>query len=133
MGLSPLDILVTKEAYDIGLGEADLSRIEIAGDSITDFIIEDFKLPQTIPTKLVPKGIAEKLGSLVTFRPYIDSLVCRRCNLCKITCPVYAISTGGAQCRIDYSKCVRCLCCHEVCPYRAITIRRNIITRLIWG
>jgi len=132
MGIEPLDVLVTKEAYERGLGEADFSKIEVAGDDINDFIVKDFKLPQTTPLKFLPKSIINGLASLIKFKPYIDSLICRRCNLCKITCPVNCVTIEEGYCTIDYSKCVCCLCCHEVCPYKAINIKRNILTRMVW-
>jgi len=133
MGVEPLDILVTKEAHALGLGEADLSKIEMAGDSIDGFVAKDFRLAQTTPLKFIPKGIANSVATLIKFKPYINAAVCARCNLCKITCPVNCISIEKDRCTIDYKKCVRCLCCHEVCPYRAIFIKRNILTKLIWG
>lgn len=133
IGLKPLDILVTKEAHEAGLGEADMSLIEIRGDNIGDFIVKDFRLPQTTPLKFLPDTIVNGVATLIKFRPYIDTAICTRCNLCKITCPVSCISIGKDRCVIDYKKCIRCMCCHEVCPYKAIFIKRNILTKLIWG
>lgn len=133
IGLEPLDILVTKEAYRLELGEADLSKIEIAGDDINSFITKDFKLPQTTPLKFLPKGIINTMAALIKFKPYIDAGLCKRCNLCKVTCPVNCISIEKDFCEIDYKKCVRCLCCHEVCPYKAICIKRNFLTKMVWG
>ncbi len=132
LGLSPMDILLTKEAYNAGLGEADLSRIELAGDSIDTFMVSDFKLAQTAILKSTPKLIADTIASLIKFKPCIDVNICARCNLCKTTCPVNAIKIEKEYCAIDYDKCVRCLCCHEVCPYKAISIKRNILAKLIW-
>ena len=133
MGLEPLDILVTKESYEKGLGEADLSRIEIAGERLEDFIVKDFKLPQTTALKLIPRSIAKGVGAFIRFKPYIDKSVCARCNLCKLSCPVSAIEIEKNRCKIDYKRCVRCLCCQEVCPYKAIKIKRNILTKMVWG
>ncbi|MCX5665428.1 MAG: DUF362 domain-containing protein [Candidatus Omnitrophica bacterium] len=133
MGLAPLDILVTKEAYLAKLGEADLSKIEVLGDSLDTFVVKDFKLPQTTPLKYLPKSVISSVASLIRFKPHIDNEACRRCNLCKLSCPVHCIEIEKSYCSIDYKKCVRCLCCHEVCPYRAISIKRNILTKMIWG
>jgi uncharacterized protein (DUF362 family) len=133
MGIDPLDVLVTKEAYAMGLGEARMDRIEILGDDIESFITSDFKLPQTTLLKYIPHSVASSVASLIKFKPYIDEAVCTRCNLCKITCPVNCISISPEACDIDYKKCVRCLCCQEVCPYKAIGIKRNILTKMIWG
>lgn len=133
IGIEPLDVRVTKEAYEAGLGEADMSKIEVAGDDINSFITNDFKLPQTTPLKFLPRGILNTFATLIKFKPYIDSGLCRRCNLCKVTCPVNCITIEKDYCGIDYDKCVRCLCCHEVCPYKAICIKRNILTKMVWG
>ena len=133
IGLEPFDVLVTKEAFDMGLGEADPGKIEITGEDINNFIIRDFKLPQTAALRLVPKGLANAVAGMIKFKPFIDVNVCARCNLCKTTCPVNAIEIEKSFCRIDYKKCVKCLCCHEVCPYKAISIKRNILAKLVWG
>ncbi len=133
VGLNPLDILVTKEAYGMGAGEADLDLIEIAGDPLDDFIVKDFRLPQTTLLKFLPEVIVNGVATLLKFRPYINVSICARCNLCKITCPVSCISIGKDRCTIDYKKCIRCMCCHEICPYKAIFIKRSILTKLVWG
>jgi len=133
IGLKPLDILVTKEAYEMNLGEADLSLIEILGDDFDSFRLKDFKLPLTMPMRIVPGPIAKSIAHFVRFKPFIDKNICKRCKLCKITCPVACIQIEKDDCKIDYHKCVRCLCCHEVCPYKAISIKRNVLTRLVWG
>ena len=133
VGVEPLDIAVTREAYKSNLGEAELSKIEVLGDHIDDFITKDFKLPQTTPLKFLPKSILKGVASLIRFKPYIDNTLCKRCNLCKVTCPVNCIEITPEYCGIDYRKCVRCLCCHEVCPYKAVHIKRNILTKIVWG
>jgi uncharacterized protein (DUF362 family) len=133
VGLDPLDVLVTKEAFKAGLGEADLAHIKTVGDDIEDFIVKDFKLPQTTALKFIPRSVINSVASIIRFKPYIDPALCKRCNLCKVTCPVDCITIEEADCSIDYKKCIRCLCCHEVCPYKAISIRRNVLTKMIWG
>jgi len=133
IGLKPLDILLTKAAYEAGLGEADLAKIETAGDDIDSFVSKDFRLPQTTPLKVIPRAVVNALAGLIRFKPWIDEAICTRCKLCEQTCPVDAITIGKDHCRIDYKKCVRCLCCQEVCPYKAISIKRNILTKMVWG
>ncbi|MBI5143934.1 MAG: DUF362 domain-containing protein [Candidatus Omnitrophica bacterium] len=133
MGLHPLDILVTREAYKMGLGEADLSRVETVGDGIETFIAKDFKLPQTTPLKLLPRVIANSIANFIKFKPVIDKGLCTNCKLCKVSCPVDAITSDEDYCKINYTTCVSCMCCHEVCPYKAIHIKRNILTKMVWG
>jgi ferredoxin len=126
-------VTVTKAAYEAGLGEADLAKIEIVGDDLDDFIAEDFKLPQTMPLKVVPRTLLKWLLGLIKFKPYIDEHICVRCGLCKTACPISCITIDERRCGIDHRKCVRCLCCHEICPHKAIVIKRNMLTRLVWG
>lgn len=133
IGLEPHKVLVTKEAAIMGLGESDLAKIEVAGGRVEDFISKDFKLPGTTPMKFIPGGIIGALSALIKFKPYIDSGLCKRCNLCKLSCPVDCITITKEYCKIDYKKCVKCLCCHEVCPYNAVCIKRNFLTRMMWG
>lgn len=133
IGLEPLDIAVTREAYKMGLGEANLSEIELVGCALKDISIKNFHLPQTTALRIVPRFLVHKLAQFIRFKPVIDVAICKRCNLCKITCPVGAITLGVRDCSVDYKKCVKCLCCHEVCPYKAIHISRNILTKMVWG
>lgn len=130
---APREIAVTREAAAMGLGEGNMARIEVAGDAIEGIAVTDFAMPQTMPFEVIPKGLAGFLGKWITFKPYIDRKRCKRCNLCKVTCPVHAITIEEASCGIEYATCVRCMCCHEVCPYHAIGIKRNLLTRMIWG
>lgn len=133
VGLEPFDVRVTKEAYAMGLGEARLSAIEVVGESLESAAIKHFRLPQTTALGLIPRALVNKLARFIRFKPVIDVPACKRCNLCKITCPVAAITIDEKACAIDYRKCVKCLCCHEVCPYKAIYIRRNFLTKMVWG
>lgn len=132
VGLKPLDIVVTKLAYEKGLGEADLGKIEIAGDSLESFAVKEFKLPHTIFLKAIPGPILKWLLGLVRFRPSIDENICVRCKLCKTACPVDCIMIEEHACGIDYKKCIKCLCCHEVCPHKAISIKRSLLAKLVW-
>lgn len=133
MGLRPLDVAVIKTAYEALLGEADLSKIETVGDTLDSFIVKDFKLPGTMPLKMIPRPVLKLLLGLIGFKPRIDEGVCVRCELCKTACPVDCITIGKDACGIDYKKCIKCLCCHEICPEKAISIRRNFLTKLVWG
>ncbi len=133
VGLEPLDLAVTRTCYEQGLGEADLGKIEIVGDDWRSFVMRDFRLPQTKLMRFLPKAIVKGAASLVKFRVVIDEELCKRCNLCKVSCPVDAITIEAKKCAIDYKKCMSCLCCHEVCPYRAVFIKRNALAKMMLG
>ena len=133
VGVRPLDLAVTRACYAEGLGEADLGKIEIVGDDVSSFVMHDFKLPQTKIIRMMPKAVLKGAASLIKFRPIIDDEHCKRCNLCRLSCPVDAITIDAKKCTINYKKCVRCLCCHEICPYRAISIKRSMLAKMILG
>lgn len=133
IGVAPLEVLVTREAYERELGEADPGKIEIAGDNIDSFVTTNFKLPATVFYKMMPSGMVKFVASLMRFKPVIDEQACARCKLCKLTCPVSAIDIEEDFCSINYKKCIKCMCCQEVCPYKAIGIKRSLLAKLAWG
>jgi len=128
-GLNPLSLATTKHAYAEKLGEADLKNIEISGESIEESLINNFKIPGEpgLITALGP--LAKFVARFIKFGPYIDRRLCKKCMICKDSCPVSAISITQEASRIDSKKCIRCMCCHEVCPYKAVALKRNILAR----
>jgi uncharacterized protein (DUF362 family)/Pyruvate/2-oxoacid:ferredoxin oxidoreductase delta subunit len=133
IGLEPLDLAVTRACAEEGLGEADFSEIEIVGDDPNAFTLSDFKLPEKRLLRIFRRHLINVLESLMKFRPVIDNERCRRCNTCRLSCPVSAITIGERRCAIDYKKCVRCLCCNEVCPHQAVSVKRNIFAKMVIG
>jgi ferredoxin len=133
IGLRPFDVLTTKEAHMRKLGEGDPERIDIVGEEIDGFILKDFSMPQTALFKALPNPVLKFFAGLIRFMPVIDASRCRRCGLCKESCPVRAITITKEICKINHRICVKCLCCHELCPYRAIDMRRNLLARMLWG
>jgi uncharacterized protein (DUF362 family)/Pyruvate/2-oxoacid:ferredoxin oxidoreductase delta subunit len=131
IGIHPLKILTTKEAYNRKLGEADLKKIEILGEKLENSILKGFKLPhQKLLLMNLPKSVTGFLADFVKFGPHIDKTSCRKCRICQDTCPVQSISIEETAQNIDYKKCIRCMCCHEVCPYKAIELKSNIIAKV---
>ena len=102
------------------------------GVSINSAGIKDFKLPKTEVYYKVPGWIARPFAKLIHFRPFIKEKDCKKCNICKASCPVDAITITDKTSCIDEAKCVKCFCCHEVCPYDAIYIMNNMIAKMIW-
>ena len=131
IGVEPLKVEITAEAYKRGLGEADISRIEILGEDIGSVSPEDFKLPETSAVMKLPEPLLKLLIKGIKFLPRIDDKICKRCLICEKSCPAQAITIGEARPAIDYSKCVRCFCCMELCPHKAISIKRSLLARLI--
>lgn len=129
-GLKPLDILSTKEAHRRKLGEADLKNIEVLGESVKENLIKDFDVPgeQGLISALGP--CAEFAARFVKFGPCISEKLCKKCMICRDSCPVSAITISPGKSVIDLKKCIRCMCCHEVCPYKAVGLKCNFLARL---
>ncbi|MFH1854455.1 MAG: DUF362 domain-containing protein [Candidatus Omnitrophota bacterium] len=130
IGIDPLDMLTTKEASNRGLGEAGMENIEIAGESLEENVVRGFKLPGSAALLSLPSPIVRLLASLIRFGPYINEGICKKCMICKDTCPVSAITIDDKISKIDYNKCIKCMCCHEICPYKAVELKRNVLSKL---
>ncbi|MCC7574544.1 DUF362 domain-containing protein [Candidatus Woesearchaeota archaeon] len=62
--------------------------------------------------------LAQHMGSA----PIVNSLTCKKCNMCVEKCPVHAISMSSFSARIDSKKCIGCAACIAVCPFNVIKI-----------
>ncbi len=133
IGIKPNRVITTKLAQKAGLGQGDLSKIEIPGGELSDFILEKpFKLPPMIPDRLVPTWLVRYLGRLIWIRPVPIEDKCVRCGICAKHCPVDAITMRGERLpEFDYKACITCLCCHELCPEDAIELDRSWIAKRI--
>ena len=125
LGFKDGEIDSTRIAAKRGLGVADFSQIELAGERIENVKPASFKLPSNRLLKLVPKFLVDLLGPLVWVRPNIYDGTCTNCNICVINCPLKTISGGEQRPTFDYSNCVNCMCCQELCPQKAIYLEKS--------
>lgn len=70
---------------------------------------------------LLKPEIREKKTFYGMMMPVLDSLRCKRCNLCGIKCRFGAIHEGN----IDDAKCERCGLCVEICPEKALYFEKK--------
>ncbi|PLX16097.1 MAG: hypothetical protein C0601_10765 [Candidatus Muiribacterium halophilum] len=56
----------------------------------------------------------------------IDDKKCKRCGICKKSCPVDAIKIRKKIFSIVKKRCIRCFCCHELCPHDAVLIKQTL-------
>ncbi|OGX29845.1 MAG: hypothetical protein A3F87_04315 [Omnitrophica WOR_2 bacterium RIFCSPLOWO2_12_FULL_51_24] len=131
VGLEPLRIEMTAEAYRRKLGEADLSKIEVLGESLKDAKLHDFKLPEMSVVRKIPRPVFKLLAKAIKFFPRINDKICKKCRICEKSCPAQCITIEEEGSRIDYRRCIKCFCCHELCPYDAISIRRSLLAKII--
>ena len=129
LGRHPLDILTTKLAYQRGLGEARLDRIELLGDGFTP--LRDFVWPPNWFYALVPGFLARHAARLFWVKPAIDPTRCVNCGYCVESCPVSALVSAGTVPEFNYKICINCLCCSEVCPQKAVYQMRSPVAKLL--
>jgi ferredoxin len=135
MGYAPGQVLTTRLAAKKGLGEADLSRIEIKGERPENIKPADFARVADISriTRFVPGflfGLGRRLGRLLRVEPFIEVDRCTRCSLCVQHCPALAMTQKEGQSPVILrNKCIHCFCCSEVCPVQAITVKKNWLAR----
>jgi uncharacterized protein (DUF362 family)/Pyruvate/2-oxoacid:ferredoxin oxidoreductase delta subunit len=131
--LPPSKDIVINEARRRHFGQADINKIEILGEKLNNITLNDFKLPQTAHLiNMLPDLLTDFAMKIVSYKPFIDGKLCRKCRICVNSCPVNAITIDETRSCINDNICIRCFCCHEVCPYRSIYIKKNMFTKLFW-
>jgi uncharacterized protein (DUF362 family) len=130
LGKKPLKVPTNRIAYEQGLGEANIEKIDISMDVP---IIKDFKWPPNIAGTIdkIPEPIMRGLSNLMWSRPAIDQEKCIKCDKCVESCPVNALTSGNIIPDFDYTECINCLCCMEMCPEKAIHLDESFISKII--
>ncbi|MFH2137822.1 MAG: DUF362 domain-containing protein [Candidatus Omnitrophota bacterium] len=123
VGLEPFDIISTKEAFHLGLGEADIKKINIVGEALKSVEVKDFKLPKIFAVYKAPNSIIKWLFKIIPLVMGVDYKNCTNCMMCQKICPQQAIAEINGKLKVDFRKCILCLCCSEICPNNAIYMR----------
>ncbi len=137
IGYEPLGIPTIRYAQDRGLGTADLNKIDIKGERMSDVSIPDFKKPsnaaQDFALNFLPGFFFAKMMD-VSCDAYstVYEPNCTKCYACIKNCPVQAITPTGNNdtARVDKEKCIGCFCCDEICDYKAIVMERHTIGKV---
>lgn len=121
MGCEPGRFRFLQKAKEVGLGDYDLSTIEIIGELKP---LPDFRLPPLSGERdFHNKTIQEALHSRTLLRPQADPKLCTGCGTCVEQCPVSALSLSNQLPQVDANLCITCFCCQEICPEKAITLK----------
>ena len=121
VGCEPGRLRFLQRAKQVGLGDYDLSTIEIIGELKQ---LSDFKLPPLGGEAILGNEAAQaRLHSRTILRPQADPELCTACGTCVDQCPVSALSLNDQLPRVDPETCIVCFCCQEICPEKAITLR----------
>ncbi len=121
MGCDPGRLRFLQKAKEAGLGDYDLSTIEIIGELKR---LPDFKLPPLGGEAVFHNEAMQSLiHTRAAFRPQADPEKCTSCGTCVDHCPVSALSMVGNIPQVNADICIACFCCQEMCPEKAITLR----------
>ena len=133
---SPDEIPLLKHATQRGLCKKYVDEIEIIGEKIDKFVVEDFKVPQNKSMYFLGKNPPEFLMNFVKKhinpRPVFDHNVCVGCGDCAANCPAKVIKMENRKPHlISTEKCIRCFCCQELCPRKAVSVYKPFILRML--
>jgi len=112
------------------LPESDLKNILVVGESINSVKIKKFKKPYFM-VDILPRFVVNTARGIIWPKPFVIKERCVGCGKCAEVCVKQTITMIDGKAHIDYSKCIRCYCCHEYCPHKAITLKRNVIQKVI--
>ncbi len=132
MGITQQEVLTTKEAALRGLGQGQLSKIEIKGEDINKLEIAPFSLPKNYAKVIhLPPVVKRIFRSLIKYYPYSLSGKCTHCGHCLKICPHQCIGFKPKGIKINYRKCIACFCCQEACPEAAIGVKKSLLAKII--
>jgi len=122
MGCDPGRLRFLQKAREMGLGDYELSSIEVDGELKE---LPGFKLPPLGGEAIMNNpAVQEMLHQRTVLRPQADPELCTGCGTCVDQCAVSALSMGPDNLPIvDADTCITCFCCQEMCPEKAITLK----------
>jgi uncharacterized protein (DUF362 family)/NAD-dependent dihydropyrimidine dehydrogenase PreA subunit len=120
MGCDPGRLRFLQKAKEAGLGDYDLSTIEIIGELKR---IPNFKLPPLGGEAVFyNQAIQQMMHQKATLKPHTDPELCTGCGTCIEHCPVSALSMNDNIPDAN-ENCITCFCCQEMCPEKAIRLK----------
>ena len=125
MGYNPMKIGTIKMGHQRKIGVGELRNITILGEKLKEVKMGDFVKASNYLLELLPSFLTKTfINQYISSRPFIDHSTCKRCGLCKESCPMGSITLEPAL-SIDDRSCIRCYCCHEVCANKSIILKKT--------
>lgn len=120
MGCDPGRLRFLRKAKELGLGDYELSSIELIGRLQQ---LPDFKLPPLGGEAIANnEAMQQMIHHRTLLRPKADPGLCTACGTCIEHCPVSALSMNEDLPQVDAGTCISCFCCQEMCPEKAISL-----------
>ncbi len=121
MGCDPGRLRFLRKAREAGLGDYDLTKIQLIGELKP---LADFKLPPLGGEAIAGNpAMQAAMSSRLRMRPQAEPELCTGCGTCVEQCPVAALAMIDGLPRVDADTCITCFCCQEICPEKAIALK----------
>ena len=121
MGCDPGRLHFLRKAKEAGLGDYDLSTIEVIGELKR---LPDFKLPPLGGQAIFRNETMQAMiHNRTLLRPQADPELCTGCGICVEQCPVSALTMNDDLPQVDADTCITCFCCQEICTEKAMILR----------
>ncbi|MBI9011082.1 MAG: DUF362 domain-containing protein [Clostridiales bacterium] len=135
IGIDPVSVPTIKRCIERKIVDSSFGDISMLAESIDDYYIEDFKIPNIAGVGLlknhVPKWLDRIVDGIIKPKPVIKNESCVGCGECALCCPAKTIHMINGRPKIKLEKCIRCFCCQELCPVKAIDIKRHPIGKIM--
>ncbi|WP_293665498.1 DUF362 domain-containing protein [Tepidibacter sp.] len=135
IGLKPVKVPTIQRCVERNLCLGTFEDIELKGDNIENFRIDDFIIPEIRSLDLLdgklPKFLREILNNLLQPKPIFIHDKCVGCRDCANNCPPKVIEMIDNRPIVDLDGCIRCFCCQELCPVEAVDIKRPLLMKLL--
>jgi|LGOV01.1.fsa_nt_gb uncharacterized protein (DUF362 family)/Pyruvate/2-oxoacid:ferredoxin oxidoreductase delta subunit len=134
IGLKVQDVPSLRKAVERGLSSDSMEDVDIAGDNIEEFRINDFVMPPSSGDtfRSIPKPVIKFLVKRLKSKPVFNFDTCVGCGDCAANCPPKVIEMIDGKPIVDYTGCISCFCCQELCPVKAIDIKKPVLAKLIF-
>jgi uncharacterized protein (DUF362 family)/Pyruvate/2-oxoacid:ferredoxin oxidoreductase delta subunit len=133
INLKPAQVPTIQRCIERNLCTENPEDIEILGEPVSTFRLEDFKIPDTRNKRLVADWMPDFLKSFIDNRtrprPTFQHDLCVGCRDCEKACPPNVITMINDRPEADLQECIRCFCCQELCPKKAVTVHRPWLLR----
>ncbi len=120
MGAAPERLRFLQKARADGLGDYDISKLDIRGVLKP---LPDFRLPPLGGSAIQDNpAVQEFIAERAQLRPRADADLCNACGTCIDQCPAGALAMNDDLPLVDAERCITCFCCQEICPEKAMTL-----------